>query len=60
MSCSLEKSRNNNEIWVIKPYVVVSHISPVKKRMKKLDVTKYKKKIRCSVEKNQNKNDFWV
>jgi len=28
--------------------------------MKKLDLTKYKKKNRCSLEKTQNKNDLWV
>jgi len=28
--------------------------------MKKLDITKYKKKMSCSVEKTQNKIDFWV
>jgi len=36
-----------------------SGLKPVKKRMKKLDLTKYKKKISCSVEKTQNKIDFW-
>ena len=60
MSCSLEKGRNENEIWVIKPQVVVSHISHVQKRNKQLDLTKYKKKMSCSVEKTQNKIDFWV
>jgi len=37
-----------------------SEFKPVKKCMKKLDLTKYKKKNRCSLEKTQNKNDFWV
>jgi len=34
-------------------------LKPVEKRKKKLDLTKYKKKMSCSVEKTQNKIDFW-
>jgi len=37
-----------------------SGFKPIKKRMKKLDLTKYKKKMSCSVKKTQNKIDFWV
>ena len=56
MSCSLEKGQNENEICVIKPYVVVNHISPVQKRNKQLDLTKYKKKMSCSLEKLEIKS----
>ena len=59
MSCSLEKCQNENEIWVIKPYVVVTHIRPVEKHNKQLDMRKYKN-MSCSLQKSQNKNDFWV
>ena len=60
ISCLLEKGKNENEIWVIKPNVAVNHISPVQKRNKQLDLIKYKKKMSCSLEKTQNKIDFWV
>ena len=50
MSCLLEKLEIKS----------TSGFLPVKKRMKKLDLTKYKKKMRCFLEKNQNKYDFLV
>ena len=49
MSCSVEKTQNKFDFWV----------KTCKKRMKKLNLTKYKKKMSCSVEKTQNKIDFW-
>ena len=49
MSCSVEKTQNKFDFWVK---------TCKKKRMKKLDLTKYKK-MSCSVEKTQNKIDFW-
>ena len=35
-----------------------SPFKPVKKGMKKLDITKYKKRMSCSVEITENKIDF--
>ena len=51
MNCSLEKGKNENEIWVIKPYVTVNHISPVQKRNKQLDL-RIEKGMSCQKAKN--------
>jgi len=63
MSCLLQKAENKNEIWVKKPYVVVTHLRPVKKekyhqrKKKKLDLRKYKKNMSCLLEKGKNTNE---
>jgi len=42
----LQKAENKNEIWVKKPYVVVTHIRPVKKEkyhQRKKEEVRYEK-----------------
>jgi len=34
MSCSLEKRRNENKIWIQKTIVALTHITPIEKSKK--------------------------